>query len=720
MSSSETGPTGPPNPPMIGTSQALLNLYPSGGLPNCPPSPPDQKIKDQIATLKKMSGVLHCNYCNIDTSNTQLAMGTQVGNGILGTITTELNVDKLSPFGCENIALINQFIQDVTSNISCILQNSVPESDVKIMSNMRLSSSNTSLFPDENFDMTQSSTMKVVSSVNLNSVQTAEIVNQLASAASLINAVVQSATNQNPLINIDQNIIINNNKACSDINNFTQILNNILSNFKITANSDNTISFSGGVIFIFLSVNFKISQNSIFDIITTTIVTECMSAVINTSALIIYYLSVTCLGKWNDIPLCDSSGFGLQIYTMGNNNGGNSGPGKAPCPNKEGDIQIGNRVCGPGSKILPNFMDGTKDPLLTLYPAGGFPNCVQPTQPIENIFTSKTYSCNTESKKTQTALGIFVPGIISEASKELTVNQASSFGCENIVLINKFIQDATSNISCIIKNSIPVDKLGQKKLSNAKLALSNTSIIFSYNFDSTQSSDVYFIDSIDNSVNMEEIINQLAAAAAMINRVINQAIKSEDIQPLKITNNNKACSDTVNFIQSLIKVIPFFKCETNTSNTISFSGVNITLSGNFKLSLNSIFDIAATAIVSRAMSAVINTSASIISDLSSKSNCVGKWVDTSTCDNSGFLKQSYQIITQPVSGGSACSHNTGDTQLGTTVCKPPASTPTSSTSSSIFSVPVIIFIIVALIFVIAFVAVKIFYSRKVSELNKII
>lgn len=178
-----------------------------------------------------------------------------------------------------------------------------------------------------------------------------------------------------------------------------------------------------------------------------------------------------------------------------------------------------------------------------------------------------------------------------------------------------------------------------------------------------------------------------------------------------------ACSDTVNFIQSLIKVIPFFKCETNTSNTISFSGVNITLSGNFKLSLNSIFDIAATAIVSRAMSAVINTSASIISDLSSKSNCVGKWVDTSTCDNSGFLKQSYQIITQPVSGGSACSHNTGDTQLGTTVCKLPASTPTSSTSSSIFSVPVIIFIIIALIFVIAFVAVKIFYSRKVSELK---
>jgi hypothetical protein len=711
MSSSATGPTGPPNPPMIGTSQALSNLYPSGGLPNCTPSPPDQKIKDQTATLGDMGMRLRCNYCNIDTSNTQLAMGIQVGNGILGAITAELNVNKSSPFGCENIALINQFIQDVTSNISCILQNSVAESDVEIRSNMRLSRSNTALFPNQNFDMTQSTTMKVVSSVTLNSVQTEEVVKQLASAASLINTVVQSATNQNSSINISPDIIVNNNQECSDINNFTQKLNNTLANLKITANSDDTISFLGGVIF--MGVNFKMSQNSIFDITATAIVTEAMSEVINTSASIIFYLSITCLGEWKDFPVCDSSGFGLQIYKNENNN--NSVFGKTPCPNKEGDIQLGNSVCEPGYKILPNFMNGTKDPLLTLYPVGGFPNCVQPTQLIENIFTSNTYSCNTESKKTQTALGIFLPGIISEKSKELTVNQASSFGCENIVLINKFIQDATSNISCIIKNSIPVDKLGQKKLSNAKLALSNTSLRFSYNFDNIQSSDVYFIDKLNQDVNTEEIFNQLAAAAAMINKVINQAIKSEDIQPLKITNNNKACSDTVNFLQSLIKVIPFFKCETNTSNTISFSGVNITLSGNFKLSLNSIFDIAATAIVSEAMSAVINTSASIISDLSSKLNCVGKWVDTSTCDNSGFLKQSYQIITQSVSGGSACSHATGDTQLGSTVCKPPAST----SSTSIFSGPVIIFIIV-LILIIALVAVKIFYSRKVSELkNKI-
>jgi hypothetical protein len=565
--------------------------------------------------------------------------------------------------------------------------------------------------------MPQTVVMNVVSSVTLNSVQTTEVVKQLASAASLINAVVQSATNQNSSINIYPNIIINNNQACSDINNFTQKLNNTLANLKINANY-NTLSFSGVVMFI--GENFKISQNFIFDIIATAIVTAAMSKVFDTSALIIFYLSIACLGKWNDIPVCDSSGFRLQIYIKDNNNNEDENRdklvfGKTLCPNKEGDIQIGNSVCGPGSKILPNFMNGTKDPLLTLYPAGGFPNCIQPTQPIENIFTPNTYSCNTESKKTQTALGIFLPGIISEKSKELTVNQASSFGCENIVLINKFIQDATSNISCIIKNSIPVDKLGQKKLSNAKLALSNTSLIFSSNFDNIQSSDVYFIDKLNQDVNTEEIFNQLAAAAAMINKVINQAIKSEDIQPLKITNNNKACSDTVNFLQSLIKVIPFFKCETNTSNTISFSGVNITLSGNFKLSLNSIFDIAATAIVSEAMSAVINTSASIISDLSSKLNCVGKWVDTSTCDNSGFLKQSYQIITQSVSGGSACSHATGDTQLGSTVCKPPAST----SSTSIFSGPVIIFIIV-LILIIALVAVKIFYSRKVSELkNKI-
>ena len=67
MSSSSTGPTGPPNPPMIGTSQALSNLYPIGGLPNCPPSPPDQNIKDQTTTIRDMSRALMCDYCNIDT-----------------------------------------------------------------------------------------------------------------------------------------------------------------------------------------------------------------------------------------------------------------------------------------------------------------------------------------------------------------------------------------------------------------------------------------------------------------------------------------------------------------------------------------------------------------------------------------------------------------------------------------------------------------------------
>ena len=443
-----------------------------------------------------------------------------------------------------------------------------------------------------------------------------------------------------------------------------------------------------------------------------------------------------CDGNWMDIPVCDSSGFQLQIYGIKNK----VFSGKL-CSNNTGDLQIGKKLCDKDSNFfIPNFMNGAKDPLLTLYPAGGFPNCVRPTQPIENIFTSSTYFCNMDSKKTQAELGISNPGIISNG---IAVNQSSSFGCENIVLINKFIQDAISNISCIIKNSIPANNL--KKLPNTKLSLSNTSLKFSNDFDSTQSSDMYFIDSLSmvGKLGSEEAFNQLPAVAAMINKVINQAIKFADIQPLKITNNNKACSDTVNFLQTFIKGMGSFKCKPipdNGFNMISFSDVNITLNGNFKLSPNSIFDIAATAIVSEAMTAVINTSESIISDLSAKSNisdlsskkiisdlsskkiisdlssktnCVGKWVDTSTCDEHGFLKQSYQIITQPASGGSTCSHTTGDTQLGTTSCTQSS----TSTSSSIFSNPVIIFIIIALILIIALVIVKYFMRKKVSLLN---
>jgi hypothetical protein len=102
-------------------------------------------------------------------------------------------------------------------------------------------------------------------------------------------------------------------------------------------------------------------------------------------------------------------------------------------------------------------------------------------------------------------------------------------------------------------------------------------------------------------------------------------------------------------------------------------------------------------------------------------DCEGKWMDTTTCDNSGFLKQSYTVTTQPVGGGNLCSRNTGDTQLGTTVCKPPKSTPTSSSTSSTSSSssgPVIISIIVTLILVIALVAAIIFYSRKSISAKK--
>ena len=292
------------NPPLMSVADAKSILYPKGypkpgevipGFLSCPDRPPSRDLTDQSKNNEAMGKALGATTCKADASNTQSSLNMLLIVPFAGTaVNTDSVQNTSSSFGCENIALISQIQSSVTSNISCILQNTVVDKDIELISNLSISFSNTSLTIDGNFDISQKSDMKVVSSINLSSNQTSSIVQQLAAAAAITNAVVQSATSQNAGV-VPPNKTVQNLMACSDVNNFTKQVNNTMANLSIKTNADQTISFSG--VNIVLHGNFILTQNTIFDIASSAIVTAAMSNVINTSAQIVSVLSAVTAQK---------------------------------------------------------------------------------------------------------------------------------------------------------------------------------------------------------------------------------------------------------------------------------------------------------------------------------------------------------------------------------------------------------------------------------------
>ena len=286
MSSSNTK-----NPPMMSKYEATKTLYPngeSGGFLDCPPRPPS-KGSDQDANIIAMGKALDAKTCSAKGKNEQSA-SAQFGFYLvaLHTEASETVVSESSSFGCENIALVNQIQETTTSNIACIIQNAISNFDVQLMSDMRISFSNSDISIDGDFDLNQTSDMKVVSKISINASQVSSIVHQLAASASMIHSVVQAAVSENAGV-VPSNKTVNNAVACSDVNNFTKQVNNVISNLRISVNANKSISFSG--VKMAIKGNFKLSQNAIFDLTAEAIVTAAMSNVMNTSAAIVSDLS---------------------------------------------------------------------------------------------------------------------------------------------------------------------------------------------------------------------------------------------------------------------------------------------------------------------------------------------------------------------------------------------------------------------------------------------
>jgi hypothetical protein len=279
------------NPPMMSKYEATKTLYPngeSGGFLDCPPKPASND-SDQAANLVAMGKALGATTCSTKGKNAQEAKA-KVGFYLIAfeSSASETVVSESSSFGCENIALVNQIQETTTSNISCIIQNAISNFDVKLMSDMRISFSNSDISIDGDFDINQTSNMKVVSKISLNASQTASIVQQIAASASMIHSVVQTAVSENAGV-VPSNKTVNNAVACSDLINFTKQINNVISNLRISVDANKSISFSG--VKMAIKGNFKLTQNAIFDLTAEAIVTAAMSNVMNTSAAVVSVLS---------------------------------------------------------------------------------------------------------------------------------------------------------------------------------------------------------------------------------------------------------------------------------------------------------------------------------------------------------------------------------------------------------------------------------------------
>ena len=346
-------------------------------------------------------------------------------------------------------------------------------------------------------------------------------------------------------------------------------------------------------------------------------------------------------------------------------------------------------------------INGSKDRSNTLYGPTGPPPCMSLDGNIDTAKQVGTLGhmaqklnvmyCNPSIKNAETLteirVGQDILGPTGIAHSELNINNYSSFGCDNVVLINQLYLDTIYNIKCILSNwtaanlnfniiSIWID--GPVTINSNILQNNNMSKI-NYINTASKKEETSMVPTPDKDV-LGIIFFQILAFIIATGKIINNAIETNSsvvVPAAYMVGLNNPFSDEKSYEKTIENISENIKNTFLTTSYYYNKGINFNCSfsaddikhlfSENKVQPDIILHLISICIMKSLTDSFLSSCRPICGILSSVDNvkqCVGEWSDTTTCGQSRPNKtQTYIISTPSSNGGKSCFHENGKTQI---------------------------------------------------------
>ena len=298
--------------------------------------------------------------------------------------------------------------------------------------------------------------------------------------------------------------------------------------------------------------------------------------------------------------------------------------------------------------------------------------------------------CNPSIKNAETLTKIKVgPDILGPtgiAYSELNINNYSTFGCDNVVIINQLYLDTIYNIKCILSNWA-ADKLNSNIILDGPVTinsniLQNNNMSMKINYISTVSKkeEISLVPIPDKDV-IGTIISLILLFMAATIKIINNAIETNSLAVVPtayIFGLNNLFSDRKSLYKTFENIVSIIEKTFSTTSYSYNKGINFNCSlsvddikhlqfAENKVQPDIILHLISICIMKLSTDSFLASCALICGVLSNVNNvrqCVGAWSDTSKCGQSRPNKTQTYTISEPSSnGGKSCLYENGKTQI---------------------------------------------------------
>lgn len=223
--------------------------------------------KSSAADMATAMGVTPCKTSYNNTEVEAAVAGMIFAGGASGGHT------ETTSSGCEPVVIIDNINRTVTKNISCLIQKTQANLNIKGTAVNGISINGAGIKVVGNFNIGQTVSVKILGKIDVTAAFAAEIQNQLNAAATAQVAVAQSTNNKNGGVVAAGKMAQTNNTYFNSVNATKQI-QDTLSSIKMSVNSNNSLEINNTSIDV--GGNFTINQNSCYDIAAAMVVKATM------------------------------------------------------------------------------------------------------------------------------------------------------------------------------------------------------------------------------------------------------------------------------------------------------------------------------------------------------------------------------------------------------------------------------------------------------------
>ena len=264
---------------------------------NCPQPKPmtGSNLGEQAAHVMQAMGARSC-----ETDSSTLNMSGSISS-LFGSMRAQMTANKSSSIGCEQIAQITQEYNKMIANVSCTLRKNTSTVNKRLSAKNSVSilasksecaeGESSSLDIRCNLDIKQSIDIKFADKISLSSKASKEIQNKVKAGTEKIAEIVQESVSETGGTasgsKYSEQVKSNTNNI-----NYANVVDENVNNISISIDAANNIVIKGCKVRL-AGDQCKISQNIVFDIVSSSIVDDAVSQVFGNTAEVMDKMQTT-------------------------------------------------------------------------------------------------------------------------------------------------------------------------------------------------------------------------------------------------------------------------------------------------------------------------------------------------------------------------------------------------------------------------------------------